>query len=124
MRQQYPNSSDPHRLRPLDYSRYLSDGTEWTQIVCGVVAFFAAFAGWYPVARRLPAAAIADTPRNTWLLQLAWAAVCLAALLVIDLLARSRWGWDRFRVGLILGIFAVAGFWLVRAAMWWSAQPA
>ena len=124
MRQQYPNSSDPRRLRPLDYSRYLSDGTEWVQTLCGVVVFFAAFAGWYPVARRLPGAALADTPRNLWLLQMAWVAVCLAAVLAIDLLARNRWGWVRFRVGLILGLFAVAGFWIVRAGMWWATTRA
>lgn len=119
MRQQYPNSSDPHRLRPLDYSRYLSDGTEWMQIASGVVTFFAAFAGWYPVARRLPFSTLADTARNALLIQIGWAAVCLAALLTVDLLARNRWGWDRFRVGLILGACAVAGFWLVRAALFW-----
>jgi hypothetical protein len=120
MRQQYPpNSTDPHRLRPLDYSRYLSDGTEWLQTLSGFVTFLAAFAGWYPIARRLPFSTFADTPRNALLIQLAWAAVCLAALLTIDLLSRSRWGWDRFRVGLILGACAVAGFWLVRGVMWW-----
>jgi hypothetical protein len=117
MRQQYPNSSDPTPLRPLDYSRYLTDGTEWVQTLSGAVVFFVAFAGWYPVARRLPASSFADTPRNAWLAQVGWVAICLAALMVIDLLARSRWGWDRFRVGLILGVFAVAGFWIARAAM-------
>jgi hypothetical protein len=125
MRQQYPHSSEPQRLRPLDYSRYLNDGTEWVQTISGVVVFFAAFAGWYPVARRLPYSSFADTPRNAWLAQAGWVAICLAALLVIDLLARSRWGWDRFRVGLILGLFAAAGFWIARAGLgWWLAGNA
>src|SRR3954463_14043922 len=120
MRQQYPNSSDPQSLRPLDYSKYLTDGTERMQTASGVVVFFLGFAGWYPVARRLPYTALADTPRNLILLQAAWVAVCLAALLTIDLLARNRWGWVRFRVGLICGFFAVAGFWIARAAIaWW-----
>src|SRR4051794_3719528 len=119
MRQQYPNSSDTQRLRPLDYARYLSDGTERVQTLSGVVVFFLAFAGWYPVARRLPYSSLADTPRNAWLAQAGWVAICLAALLVIDLLARNRWGWDRFRVGLILGLFAAAGFWIARAVIAW-----
>ena len=125
MRQQYPNSSDPqsHRLRRLDYAQYLSDGTEWVQAGSGLIVFFAAYAGWHLIARQLPGAAVADTPRNLWLLQGAWAAVCLAFLLVIDLLARNRCGWDRFRVGLVLGLLAVVGFWTVRLAMWWAAQP-
>jgi hypothetical protein len=89
------------------------------QIASGVVTFFAAFAGWYPVARRLPFSTLADTARNALLIQIGWAAVCLAALLTVDFLARNRWGWDRFRVGLILGACAVAGFWLVRAALFW-----
>jgi hypothetical protein len=123
--QQYPtNSSEPQRLRPIDYSRYLSDGTEWVQGLCGLVTFFIAYAGWYPVARRLPAAAIVEGPRDAWLMQLGWAAVCLAFLLVVDLLARSRWGWDRFRVGLVLGLSAVAGFWIVRLAMTWPPAAA
>ena len=117
MRQQYQNSSDPHRLPPLDYSRYLADGTEWVQTLCGAAAFLVAYAGWYPVARRLPASGLVGGPRDAWLMQIGWAAVCLAALLLIDLLARSRWGWDRFRAGLILGAFAVAGFWIVRALL-------
>jgi len=122
MRQQYPNSSDPQPLRPLDYSKYLVDGTERAQTVSGAIVFFLGFAGWYPVARRLPFTALADTPRNLILLQVAWVAVCLAALLTVDLLARNRWGWDRFRVGLICGFFAVSGFWIARAAMaWWLA---
>ena len=80
MRQQYPNSSDPQPLRSLDYSRYLSDGTERAQTFSGVLVFFLGFAGWYPVARRLPFTALADTPRNLILLQVTWAAVCLAAV--------------------------------------------
>ena len=48
----------------------------------------------------------------------------LVGLLVVDVLARSRWGWDRFRVGLILGLFAVAGFWIVRLAMSWQSAAA
>lgn len=120
MRQQYPNSSDPQRLRPLDYSRYLTDGTEWVQTISGAIVFFIAFAGWYPVARRLPSSSFADTPRNAWLAQAGWVAICLAVLLLLDLLARNRWGWDRFRVGLILGLFAAAGFWIARTAIAWS----
>jgi hypothetical protein len=94
------------------------------QVLCGVLTFFAAYAGWYPVARRLPRAAFVDGPRDLWLMQAAWVAVCLAALLVVDLLARNRWGWDRFRVGLVLGLFAVAGFWIVRFVMGWPPRVA
>lgn len=119
MSQQYPNSSDPHPVRAPDYSRYLTDGTEWVQTFSGMVVFFCAFAGWYPVARRLPFTTLADTPRNLVLMQTAWVAVCIAALLTVDLLARSRWGWDRFRVGLILGFFALTGFWIARTAIAW-----
>jgi hypothetical protein len=119
MSQQYPNSSDPHPVPAPDYSRYLTDGTEWVQTFSGVVVFFCAFAGWYPVAHRLPFTPLADTPRNLFLLQAAWVAVCLAAILTVDLLARSRWGWDRFRVGLILGIFALTGFWIARTGIAW-----
>jgi hypothetical protein len=125
MSQQYPSPSGQRRgaaERPLDYSRYLSDGTEWTQIAAGLVLFFAALAGWRHVALRLTP----DTPREWWLMQGAWLAVCLAVLLTIDLLARVRWGWTHLRVGLVLGLFGVLGFWAVRLGIWaaWHWQSA
>jgi hypothetical protein len=118
--QQYPSPSGQRRAaeRPLDYSRYLSDGTEWTQTMVGLILFFAVLTGWRHVALRLSF----DTPREWWLMQGAWLAVCLAGLLTMDLLARVRWGWTHLRVGFVLGFFGVAGFWMVRLGIWAASQ--
>ena len=101
----YSNSA-PHRpYRPIDYSKP-SLLFEFTQAVVGAALVFAALFLWQGLSTLL-------TSDDNWR---PWVLLGLFALLLIaiDALARAQWGWDRLRVGLIIGLFALAGFWLVR----------
>ncbi len=105
----YSNSHPPRPYRPIDYSKP-SALIEIMQATVGAGLFFALFFGW----QSLSTFFAGDHWRS-------WALLGLFALLLIaiDALARAEWGWDRLRVGVIMGLFAVAGFWMVRLGLWW-----
>jgi hypothetical protein len=105
----YSNSHPPRPYRPIDYSKP-SALIEIMQATVGAGLFFALFFGW----QSLSTFFAGDNWRS-------WVLLGLFALLLIaiDALARAEWGWDRLRVGLVMGLFAVAGFWMVRLGLWW-----
>jgi hypothetical protein len=104
----YSNSHRPRPYRPIDYSKP-SVLVECIQAAAGAGLFFAAFFAWQSLSTFLTS--------DNWR---PWVLLGLFALLLIaiDALARAEWGWDRLRVGLIMGLFAVAGFWMVRLGLW------
>ena len=109
----YPNSSAPPRpYRPIDYSKP-SLLVECAQAIAGAGLVFAALYAWQSLSSFL----VGDNWRPGLLLGL-----FALPLIAIDALARAEWGWDRLRVGLLLGFCAVAGFWLVRLGLWMWAQ--
>ncbi|MDB5319387.1 MAG: hypothetical protein JWN40_1018 [Phycisphaerales bacterium] len=104
----YSNSAPPRPYRPIDYSKP-SLLVECAQATVGAGLVFAALFAWQSLSSSLAG--------DNWR---PWVLLGLFALLLIaiDALARAEWGWDRLRVGLVLGFFAVAGFWLVRLGLW------
>jgi hypothetical protein len=44
-------------------------------------------------------------------------ALFAALLVAVELLARNEWDWDRLRLGMVLGLLAGAGYWIVKVAM-------
>jgi uncharacterized protein YqgC (DUF456 family) len=104
----YSNSAPPRPYRPIDYSKP-STLVEVAQAIVGAALVFAALFAWQSLSTFL-------TSNDNWR---PWALLGLFALLLIaiDALARAEWGWDGLRVGLIVGLFAIAGFWLVRWAL-------
>jgi len=101
-----------YQYRPLDYSKR-GAVVDWLQTALGVAIFFAAFYVWDRLAAFLP-----NANWRAWTLFGLFAALLLA----IDALARAEWGWNRLRVGFVLALFAVAGFWGVRLWIWGMAH--
>ena len=104
----YSNSAPPRPYRPIDYSKP-SALVEVAQAIVGAALVFAALFAWQSLSTFL-------TSNDNWR---PWALLALFALLLIaiDALARAEWGWDGLRVGLVIGLFAITGFWLVRWAL-------
>jgi hypothetical protein len=109
MTKTYSRSSGSRRYRPLDYSRP-SAALEGAQAALGAALFFGALYGWFTLSGFLPRECVRP-----------WVLLGLFALLLtaVDALARARWGWYRVRLGLVLALCAVAGFWMVRLGLWW-----
>ena len=103
------NSMARPRYRPLDYSRP-SAAMEGFQMALGAALLFGALYAWYGLARLLP-----ETSARAWVLLGLFGLLLVA----VDALARAQWGWYRLRLGLVLALLAVAGFWLVRLGFWW-----
>jgi hypothetical protein len=101
--------SHPPRYRPLDYSPASTPLSDALQTVAGLGIFFGALYTWRHLSQFLP-----DDGIRAWVLLGLFGALLVA----VDLLARNEWNWDRMRLGMVLGLFAVAGFWIVRIAMW------
>jgi uncharacterized protein YqgC (DUF456 family) len=101
----YPNSAPPRPYRPVDYSKP-SVLFDFVQAIVGAALVFAALFAWQNLLTFL-------THDDNWR---PWVLLGLFAMLLIaiDALARAQWGWDDLRVGLVIGLFAIAGFWLVR----------
>jgi uncharacterized protein YqgC (DUF456 family) len=104
----YSNSAPPRPYRPIDYSKP-SALFDVAQAILGVALVFAGLFAWQTLSTFL-------TSHDNWR---PWTLLGLFALLLIaiDALARAQWGWDGLRVGLIAGLFAIAGFLLVRWAL-------
>jgi uncharacterized protein YqgC (DUF456 family) len=104
----YSNSAPPRPYRPIDYSKP-SALVDVAQAIVGAALVFAALFAWQTLSTFL-------TSNDNWR---PWTLLGLFVLLLIaiDALARAEWGWDGLRVGLIVGLFAIAGFWLVRWAL-------
>ena len=101
----YSNSAPPRPYRPIDYSKP-SALVEVAQALVGAALVFAALFAWQSLLTFL-------TSHDNWR---PWTLLGLFALLLIaiDALARAQWGWDGLRVGLIVALFAIAGFFLVQ----------
>jgi hypothetical protein len=113
----YLNSAPPRpAYRPIDYSKP-SLLVECAQATVGAGLVFVALFAWQSLSGFL-----AGDNWRPWVLL----GLFVLLLIAIDALARAEWGWDRLRVGLVLGFFAVAGFWLVRLGLWglahWNAD--
>jgi len=108
MKESYPANVASRPYRPLVYqpSNPLSD---FVQILGGLALFFAALYAWYRLSPLLP-----DRGWRAWALL----ALLGALLVAIEMLARNEFDWDGLRLGMVLGLFALAGFWLVKVAMW------
>jgi uncharacterized protein YqgC (DUF456 family) len=104
----YSNSAPPRPYRPIDYSKP-SALVDVAQAIVGAALVFAALFAWQNLSTFL-------TSNDNWR---PWTLLGLFALLLIaiDALARAEWGWDSLRVGLVVGLFAIAGFWLVRLGL-------
>jgi hypothetical protein len=107
MKMSYPSNVASRPYRPLVYapSNPLSD---FVQTLAGLAFFFAALYAWHRLSRLLP-----DDGWRAWVLLALFAALLVA----VELLARNEWDWDRLRLGMVLGLLAVAGYWIVKVAM-------
>ena len=115
MKSSSSSSPPPRPYRPIDYSKP-SLLVECAQAIVGAGLVFAALFAWQGLSGFL-----AGDNWRPWVLL----GLFTLLLIAIDALARAEWGWDRLRVGLILGFCAVAGFWLVRLALWtWAGRSA
>ena len=101
----YSNSAPPRPYRPIDYSKPSALITV-IQAIVGAALVFAALFAWQNLLTLL-------TSNDNWR---PWVLLALFAMLLIaiDALARAQWGWEGLRAGLIVGLFALAGFFLMR----------
>ena len=116
------------RWRPVDPSQYTSAyrgelhrahaaPAGRAQIALGAAAFFVLLICWRWAAARAAGVAGGGTTTDV-AIRGACAAVFAGVLLGADLLVRRRYGWWRFRTGVVLGALAVGAFWVVRLAIW------
>ena len=108
---------EPGEGRPPtpDIYRWWGTRIEWAQAAFGVLLFAAALVAWRELGWRLPVAT--ENRAARWGVQAGLVVGLGLLLLAADAVASRRWGWYQLRVGIVMGLFASAGFWMVRAAM-------
>jgi hypothetical protein len=111
------DSSTPRRpWRRVDSSAYVSDTQDKLITLGGMVVLLLTLIAW----RYSSKAVWAMMPGGAagWAMQALCFLIFAGFLWLLDWQVQRKWSLDRFRTGNILGLLAVAGFWIVRLIIW------
>lgn len=115
MRHYRVDPTERPRYRPLDYSHYNAAANEWMQTAIGFVVTLVGVLLWNSLAKTTWGAVGGWVG---WVVQALVLGACAVGLYLLDGWVRRRWGWERFRTGILLGVAAIAAFWIVRLVIW------